>query len=237
MRRENYEMCVSPPEVVYKIDEDGSTLEPIEEVKIEIEPSLVPNVIDNLNNRKGVLLSSDDNEEGNTVLRFDVPSRGMIGFWQYIVNLSWGKAIVESGFSGYDHHRGSVSKTSKGAIISVAEGDSTAYALWDIEARGKLFIGPQIPVYNGQVIGESSVEHDVNVNPVKAKKVTNVWTKSADEAIRLQPPRLMGLEEYFAYMWDDELVDICMSGVRLRKKILSMEDWRWALWQQKSARI
>lgn len=208
MRREGFEISISPPEVLTRRNEQGIEEEPIELVSIETELDHVGQIIEVMNNRKGILLSCEDTTDGKQRLNFDVPTRGMIGFRTYLTSLSKGQAILNAEFDRYDEFRGEVKKTLKGAIISTAQGPTTAFALKDVETKGQLFVGVQTPVYAGQVIGEHVLEADMEMNPTKVKPTTNVRTHEKDDMIRLLPPRMFNVEEAIAYMRSDELVEV-----------------------------
>ena len=174
-------------------------------------------VIDNLNNRKGILLDTKQTPDGREVLFFNVPSRGLIGFRSQLIGDTRGTAVMKTEFLEYDYHRGDVKKSNKGAIISTQEGTTTAYSLRDVETKGRLFVGPGEKVYPGMVIGLHSLETDIEMNPCKAKKSTNIRSAGSDEQIKLIPKLDFGLEEAIAQARDDELVEITPESVRIRK--------------------
>lgn len=174
-------------------------------------------IIDNMNNRKAILLDSQITPDGRDVLHFSVPSRGMIGFRSQLIGDTRGTAVLKSEFLEYDYHRGDVKKSKKGAIISTAEGVTNAYSLKDIEKKGRLFVGPGEKVYPGMVIGEHTLETDIEMNPTKAKKATNIRTAGSDEQIKLIPKLVFGLEEAIAQAREDELVEITPKSIRIRK--------------------
>jgi len=173
-----------------------------------------------MTNRKGVLLTTVDTKSGKQKMMFNVPSRGLIGFRAELTSETRGTAIMSSHFIEFDEHRGSVKKIAKGAIISSSEGIATAYALKDMEAKGVLFISPGMPVYVGQVIGEHILDDDLDLNPAKTKKLTNIRTHGHEENIRLQTPRLFTLEEAVTYARDDELIEVTPKFIRIRKRVL-----------------
>ena len=154
------------------------------------------------------------------LLHFQVPSRALLGFRTELISTTKGTAIIESELHAYEEHVGDIKRTTKGAIISTATGTTTAYSLRDVEEKGPLFVSPGMPVYPGQVIGEHMLEEDIEMNPTKTKKVTNVRSVHAEEQIKLSPPRRLSLEETLAYMRQDELVELTPKWVRLRKTIL-----------------
>jgi GTP-binding protein len=228
MRREGYELAVTPPQVVMKADpkDPKKMLEPFEEVVIEVDLDYTSMIIEKLNGRKGVLMDADELADGKQQLRFKVPSRGLLGFRTELVNDTRGTALMRSQFMEYDEHAGPVKKTNKGAIISTAQGPSTAYALRDCEEKGVLFIGHATPCYAGMVIGEHVLETDMDMNPCKAKKLTNVRSVGHEDAIKLAPPRIFNLEEAVTYIRDDELVEVTPKWIRIRKRILDQNERR-----------
>ena len=184
MRREGFEVAAYPPQVVMKDTPEGK-LEPIERVEIECNSEHMTNIIDNINNRKGILLNSHKTPDNRELLIFTVPSRGLIGFRSQLIGSTRGTAVLKTEFLEYELNRGPVKKSNKGAIISTAEGFTTAYGLRDIETKGRLFVGPGEKVYEGMVIGEHTLETDMEMNPWKQKQVTNVRTHEQDEQIIL----------------------------------------------------
>eukprot|EP00347_Sterkiella_histriomuscorum_P012488 403368384 len=227
MRREGFELAVTPPEVVMQPDpkDPKKQLEPYEEVQIDTDLEYVSLLIDKINGRKGILLSADDQPDGRQMLKFKVPSRGLLGFRTELVNDTRGTALMRSQFLEYDEYCGSIKKNPKGAIISMAQGNTTAYALRDVEEKGTLFVGPNTPVYPGMVIGEYVLEDsDMEMNPTKLKKLTNIRTVGSEEQIKLQPPRLFTLEEAVTYIREDELVEVTPKWIRIRKRILDAQE-------------
>ena len=221
MRRENFELSVSPPAVLYKPDPDrpGKKLEPLEEVLMEVDEEHVGGVIEALTVRKGELLDMQHGagEGGKTKLEFLCPSRGLIGFRSVFVNETRGAGTMHRSFHGYGEYRGAMDRVRKGMIISSASGVTTTYALGQLEARGSLFVGPKVEVYEGMIIGESSRDESLEVNACKEKKLTNMRASGTDETVRLTPPRLMTLEEAIGYVQSDELIEVTPSAIRLRK--------------------
>lgn len=226
MRREGFELSVSPPEVTMKEDDNGELLEPIEIMTMEVEQQHSGAIIDSMNNRKGLLIEASDLPSGNTELKFDVPSRGLLGFRGFLTTLTRGQAVVSSEFDRFDDHRGEVKKVLKGAIISTTKGNCTAYTLKDVEQKGQLFVAPNFPVYEGLVIGEHVLDTDMEMNPTKAKALTNVRTQGKEEQIKLQGHRSFTVEEAVAYMRDDELVELTPKWIRIRKQVLSQAERR-----------
>lgn len=228
MRREGFELSVTPPQVIMKVDPNDSKkfLEPYEEVSIDTSVDYLAMIIDRLNGRKGVLLSAEDTPDGRQMIKFKVPSRGMLGFRSELINDTRGSAIMKTQFMEYDEHAGALKKNPKGAIISTTAGVSTAYSLRDVEEKGTLFIGPNTPCYMGMVIGEYVLENDMEMNPTKAKHLTNIRMKGAEEQIKLVPPRIFSLEEAITYIRDDELVEVTPKWIRIRKRILDQDERR-----------
>ena len=221
MRREGFEMAVTPPEVICQIDEvTGNKLEPYEEVSLEIDLDYVSDLVENLNNRKGILLNAEEQPDGRQMLVFKVPSRGMLGFRSFVTTLTRGTGILQSQFLEYDEWAGDVKKSSKGALISTAKGNTTSYALNKVQTKGSLYVGNNQPVYEGMVIGEHVLDSDMDMNPTKAKELTNIRTAGKEEAILLTMHRTLTLEDAVGMIRDDELVEVTPKWIRLRKRIL-----------------
>ena len=226
MRREGYEMCVSPPQVLTTTcAETGQKLEPVEEVTVDVDTEYVGTVIEMLADRKGTMIDMRDSGSGKSRLVFEVPSRGLLGFGPQVRSATHGSAIVNSLFLRNDPHLGELSKTlKKGKLISMANGTTTAYALMPLEARGRMYVGSGVEVYDGMVIGEAKEDKDLPVNPVKAKQTTNVRSKQADEKLRLTPPLAYSLEDYLTILADDEVLEVTPKSLRLRKAILDANE-------------
>ena len=189
-------MAVTPPQVVCQVcPKTGEKLEPFEEVSLEVDLEYVSDLVENLNNRKGVLLNAEEQPDGNQRLTFKVPSRGLLGFRGYVTALTRGAGIFTSQFLEYDSWAGEVKKTSKGALISTAKGMTTGYALQKIQEKGSLYVGINYPVYEGMVIGEHVLETDLEMNATKAKELTNIRTKGSEDSINLTTPRNLTLED------------------------------------------
>eukprot|EP00160_Parvularia_atlantis_P001305 Unigene11048_Nuclearia_a/m.33781 Unigene11048_Nuclearia_a/g.33781 ORF Unigene11048_Nuclearia_a/g.33781 Unigene11048_Nuclearia_a/m.33781 type:complete len:295 (+) Unigene11048_Nuclearia_a:948-1832(+) len=221
MRREGYELAVSPPSVVYR-EENGERLEPEEEVIIEVDDQYAGVVIEKLSLRKGELLSMVP-QAGKTRLVFRVPSRGLMGYRSIFMVDTHGTGVMNRVFDGYVPFKGHFEKVRKGALVSMDNGVSTTYALVLIEPRGQLFISPGEEVYEGMVIGEHSRDNDLDVNPVRTKRLTNVRTHAHEENVRLTPPRLFSLEEALGYVGPDELVECTPKAIRFRKRELNTD--------------
>ena len=220
MRREGFELQVSRPEVIYKSEESGAKLEPMEDVVMDLPENYTGAVISELNRRKGEMVSMQSHSSGITRIEYSIPTRGLIGFRGFFMSETRGEGVLTSRFSKYGPFKGEIPGRKNGVLVSMDSGDTTAYALWKIQERGVIFIDPVTPVYPGMIIGENARENDLEVNPVKEKKLTNVRSSGADEAIRLVPPRRMSLEQSIEFLDDDELLEVTPGALRLRKKIL-----------------
>lgn len=220
MRREGFELQVSRPEVIFKSAEDGSKTEPMEDVVMDVPETYSGAVIAELNRRKGEMVSMQSHSSGITRIEYSIPTRGLIGFRGFFMSETRGEGVLTSRFSKYGPYKGDIPGRKNGVLISMDSGDTTAYALWKIQERGAIFIDPVTPVYPGMIIGENARENDLEVNPVKEKKLSNVRSSGADEAIRLVPPRRLSLEQSIEYLDDDELLEVTPGALRLRKKIL-----------------
>lgn len=223
LRREDYEFQVSKPEVLYKRDEDGRLLEPIEDVTIDVDEEFVGTVIEKLGKRKAELVNMKPSQGGYTRLVFEIPTRGLVGYRQEFISDTKGSGVINSEFKEYSPFKGEIPRRSTGSIISFETGTSTAYGLNAVQSRGVLFIGPGEEVYEGMVIGSNPKGLDIEVNVCKKKAQTNIRSSSADEALRLSPPKKMSLEELLEFIEEDELVEITPKNFRLRKKILNTD--------------
>ncbi|NIZ12240.1 translational GTPase TypA [Phaeobacter sp. HF9A] len=220
MRREGFELSISRPQVLFK-EENGQRLEPVEEATIDVDDEYSGVVIEKLTgNRKGELVEMKPAGVGKTRIIAHVPSRGLIGYHGEFLTDTRGTGVLNRVFHGWTPHKGSIPGRRAGVLISMENGQSVAYALWNLEERGKMFIGAQADVYTGMIIGEHSRENDLEVNPLKGKKLTNVRASGTDEAVRLTTPITLSLEEAIAYINDDELVEVTPRSVRLRKRYL-----------------
>ena len=220
MRREGFELSISRPRVIMK-DVDGVRNEPIEEVIVDVDDEYSGAVIDKLTGeRKGDLVEMKPAGVGKTRIIAHVPSRGLIGYQGQFLTDTRGTGVLNRIFHGWAPHKGPIQGRRQGVLISTEAGVSVAYALWNLEDRGRMFIGPQEQVYVGMIIGEHSRDNDLEVNPLKGKKLTNVRASGTDEAVRLTPHIKMSLEEAIAYIDDDELVEVTPKIIRLRKRFL-----------------
>ncbi len=221
MRREGFELSVSRPRVVTKTDENGQLLEPIEEVFIDVDDEFTGVVIEKLTRRKCELVEMKPSGAGKTRIILHAPARALIGYHGEFLTDTRGTGVMNRSYLKHAPHKGTIEGRRNGVLISTDDGVSVVYALWYIQERGFLFIGGGEAVYQGMIIGENAKDDDLDVNPLKEKKLTNIRTKAADEAIRLVPPRRMSLEQAIAYIGDDELVEVTPKSVRLRKKALA----------------
>ena len=221
MRREGFQLSISRPRVLYRTDpETGERLEPIEEVQVDVDEPYSGTVVESISQRRGEMTALKPSGGGKVRLTFRVPSRGMIGYHGQFLTDTRGTGILSRTFHGFEPHRGPIEGRRTGVLISNAQGRSVAYALWNLEERGSLFIDPGIDIYAGMIIGEHNRGSDLEVNPLKAKQLTNIRAAGKDEAIRLTPPVRMSLEQAIAYIDDDELVEVTPKAVRLRKRLL-----------------
>ena len=220
MRREGFELSVSRPRVVMKTGENGEKLEPIEEVVIDVDDEFSGVVIEKMTKRKATITEMKPSGIGKTRIVFSAPSRGLIGYLSEFRTDTRGTGIMNRVFDKYDSYRGPITQYRPGVLVSMEAGSTTTYALHNLEPRGVLFVGPQVEVYSGMIVGEHSKENDIEVNPVRGKQLTNVRSVTADEKLFLAPPRKMSLEEALSYIQDDELVEVTPTTIRLRKKEL-----------------
>ena len=221
MRREGFELSISRPQVLFREDENGDTLEPVEEVTIDVDDDYSGAVIEKITGpRKGELAEMKPAGAGKTRIIAHVPSRGLIGYHGEFLTDTRGTGVLNRVFHGWTAHKGAIPGRRAGVLISMENGEAVAYALWNLEERGKMFIGAQAKVYTGMIIGEHSRDNDLEVNPLKGKKLTNVRASGTDEAVRLTTPVTLSLEQAIAYINDDELVEVTPTAIRLRKRHL-----------------
>ena len=225
MRREGYELAVSKPEVIMRRDEIGRTLEPIEEVVISVPDIYSGSVINKLNLRKG-LMQQMKSENGYTRLEYLVPTRGLLGYRSEFINDTHGEGTMVRRFDRFDEFTGEIPQRINGVAIAQEAGVTTPYAIFNIQERVQMFVGPQVKVYEGMIVGMNARSDDMVVNPCKEKKQTNMRAAGSDDNVRLTPPRVFTLEEALEFIDDDELVEIVPGDIRLRKKILSELDRR-----------
>ena len=224
MRREGFELSISRPQVLVK-EEDGQKLEPIEEVTIDVDEEYTGAVIEKITGpRKGDLVEMKPSGVGKTRLIAHVPARGLIGYHGEFLTDTRGTGVMNRVFSGWAPYKGTIEGRRAGVLISIEDGETVAYALWNLEERGKMFVGPQTKVYKGMVIGEHARDNDLEVNPLKGKKLTNVRASGTDEAVRLTPHIKFSLEQAISYINNDELVEVTPENIRLRKRFLDTHE-------------
>lgn len=222
MRREGFELSISRPRVVFQTDpETGERLEPIEDVMIDVDDEFTGIVIEKLSARKAELKDMGPSGAGKTRLTLKSPSRSLIGYQGEFLTDTRGTGVLNRVFSHYESYKGAIEGGRKGVLVSNSDGETQAYALWNLEERGVMFVGGNEKTYQGMIIGENSRSDDLDVNPMKAKQLTNVRASGKDESIRLTPPRRMTLEQAIAYIEEDELVEVTPKNIRLRKKVLN----------------
>jgi len=219
MRREGYELMVGKPEIVTK-RVDGKLMEPVEHLTVDVPEEFVGVVMEQLGTRKGEVANMHNHGYGRVRIEFRVPSRGLIGLRSQLLTDTRGTIVMNSLFDGYIEWQGEIPHRPTGALIADRDGVSTAYALWNLQERGELFVGPGVDVYEGMVIGENAKDNDLDVNVVREKKLTNMRASTADEAIRLVPFRQLNLEQAIEFIADDEFVEVTPKSLRLRKKVL-----------------
>ncbi len=220
MRREGFELSISRPKVVFQKDEKGAVLEPVEEVVVDVDEQYSGTVIDKMSRRKAEMKEMKTAAGGKTRIVFNAPSRGLIGYQGEFLTDTKGTGIMNRLFHGYAPFKGEVGERQKGALISTDIGEAVAYAIFNLQDRGVMFIGHQEKVYQGMIVGEHNRDNDLELNVLKGKKLTNVRASGADEAVVLTPPRRMTLEEMMSYINDDELVEVTPKSLRLRKRHL-----------------
>ena len=220
MRREGYEFAVSKAEVLYKTDENGKKLEPMELTYIDVPEEFSGTVIEKLSQRKGELLNMGAASGGYTRLEFSIPSRGLIGYRGEFLTDTKGNGIMNSSFNGYGPYKGDIQYRKQGSLIAFEAGEAITYGLYNAQERGTLFIGPGAKVYSGMVVGQNGRGEDIELNVCKKKQLTNTRSSSADEALRLTPPKVLSLEQALEFIDTDELLEVTPTSLRIRKKIL-----------------
>ncbi len=220
MRREGYEFAVSKAEVLYRTDEKGKRLEPMERAYIDVDEEYSGNVIQKLGERKGELLNMSSNGSGSTRLEFLIPARGLIGYRGEFMTDTKGTGVLNTIFEGYGPYKGDIQYRKQGSLIAFEAGEAITYGLFNAQERGALFIGPGEKVYAGMVVGQNGKAEDIELNVCKTKKLTNTRSSSADEALKLTPPRVLSLEQCLEFIDTDELLEITPKSLRIRKKIL-----------------
>jgi GTP-binding protein len=220
MRREGFELQVSRPDIVTKVL-DGKVMEPVEDLVIDVAEEFQGVVIAQVGMRRGTMTKMVNNGSGRVRLEFRIPARGLIGFRSQFLTETKGTGIMNHLFAAWEPWHGAIPVRTTGALVADRTGIATAYAIWNLQERGEIFIDPGAPVYEGMIIGENARAADMDVNVTKEKKQTNMRASSADEAVRLIPPRRLGLEQAIEFINDDELVEVTPSSIRLRKRVLA----------------
>ena len=228
MRREGFELSVSRPKVLFK-EEDGQKLEPIEEVVVDVDDEHSGGVVEKISLRKGKMVDMRPSGGGKTRIIFHAPSRGLIGYQGEFLTDTKGTGVMNRIYHSHEPYKGEIPGRRNGALISTGQGEAVAYAIFNLQERGTIFVKPQDKVYEGMIIGENSRDNDLDVNILKGKQLTNVRASGSDEAIRLTPPKLFSLEEMISYISNDELVEVTPENLRLRKKMLDPNDRKRAM--------
>jgi GTP-binding protein len=224
MRREGYEFHVSRPEVIFHEDEDGTTLEPYEEVFIETSADTVGSVVEMLGRRRGEMQHTETGSDGSVHMTFLVPTRGLLGFRYQFLTATRGMGVMHSILHGYGPMQGPIHSRSRGSLVAWETGPATSFGIENAEVRGVLFVGPGIEVYAGMVVGEHQRPGDLDVNIAKRKAMNNIRQSFRDIDQRLTPPRIMSLDECIEYLADDELLEVTPKSLRIRKRILDRND-------------
>ena len=219
MRREGYEMQVSKPEAITRVS-DGRTLEPIEQVVIDCPEEFIGVVTEAVGRRKGQMTKMVNHGTGRVRLEFETPSRGLIGFRNEFLTETKGTGLLNTMFLRWGDWQGTLRGRATGSLVADRTGETTTYALFNLQERGTIFIRPGIKVYEGMIIGENARAVDLDVNAIKEKKLTNMRAASADEAMRLVPPKELSLEQAIEFIGEDELVEVTPQNIRLRKRVL-----------------
>ena len=223
MRRQGYEFAVSRPKVILKKGENGETLEPMELLIVEVPDSYVGAVMEKIGSRKGELEDMSIRDGGTTHLEFRIPARGLIGYRSEFLTDTNGYGVMNNLFAGYEPFKGDIQTRDRGSIVVHETGESTAYGLFNTQDRGRLFIGPGVPVYEGMICGECAKNEDIVCNVCKKKQMTNTRASGSDDALRLVPHSTLSLEQSMEFLSDDEILEVTPKSLRLRKKILSKE--------------
>ena len=220
MRREGYEFAVSKAEVLYKTDENGKKTEPMELCYVDVPEEFSGTVIEKLSQRKGELKNMGMASGGYTRLEFSIPSRGLIGYRGEFMTDTKGNGIMNTIFDGYGPYKGDIQYRKQGSLIAFEAGEAITYGLYNAQERGTLFIGPGEKVYSGMIVGQNGRGEDIELNVCKKKQLTNTRSSSADEALRLTPPKVLSLEQALEFIDTDELLEVTPESLRIRKKIL-----------------
>lgn len=232
MRREGYEFAVSKAEVLYKTDERGKKLEPMEIAYVDVPDEFSGSVISKLSERKGELQGMSIASDGSTRLEFNIPSRGLIGFRGEFMTITKGNGILNTMFDGYGEYKGDMMYRKQGSLIAFEDGEAVTYGLFSAQDRGTLFIGPGQKVYSGMVIGQNGKAEDIELNVCKTKHLTNTRSSSADEALKLTPPKVLSLEQAIEFIDRDELLEVTPTSLRIRKRILDPRERKRAAFRK-----
>lgn len=224
LRREGFELSISRPRVLFKQDESGAKTEPYENIQVDVDDDFVGTVVESLSKRKCEMNDMKPSGGGKTRISFTGPSRGLIGYHGQFLTETRGTGIMNRNFNSYGPFAGEIEGRRNGVLIANSTGEASAYALWNLQERGKMFINPGEGVYEGMVIGQNSKDNDLEVNPLKSKQLTNIRASGKDESISLTPPVLMSLEQTISYIDDDELVEVTPKSIRIRKRHLNSVD-------------
>ena len=220
MRRENFEMTVSPPRVLLQEDDNGNKLEPLEEITVDVDEEYSSKVIDSMNRRKGKLIDLKDTGKDKKRLIFHAPTRGLMGYTSRFLTLTKGTGVINRIFHSYGKYEGEMEGRRNGALISMENGKAVAFALFNLQARGEMFVTHNDPVYEGMIVGLASKSGDLEINVMKGKKLTNMRTQGTDENVVLTPVRKMAIAEMLSMLNSDEALEITPKSCRLRKAIL-----------------
>ena len=223
MRRQGFEFAVSRPKVILRRDEQGRITEPMEELTIDVPQEYVGSVMEKLGQRKAEMTDMTSIGDTGTRLKFIIPARGLMGYRSELMTDTRGNGVMNHLFAGYEPFKGEIMERKTGSLVAHETGDTSSYGLFYAQDRGRLFVGPGIPVYEGQIVGENARAEDIVVNVCKKKHVTNMRAAGSDEALRLTPPTYFTLEQCLEFIADDELVEITPKNIRMRKRVLSKE--------------
>lgn len=223
MRRQDFEFAVSRPKVIMKRDEQGHLLEPIEELTIDVPQEYMGTVMEKLGTRRAVLNNMINENEGSVRLIFDIPARGLMGYRSELLTDTRGNGVMSHIFKDYEPYTGEIAERTRGSLIASESGEANSYGLFNTQERGRLFVRPGDPIYEGQIVGECSRNEDIVVNVCKRKHVTNMRASDSDEALRLTPPVDLSLEQCMEFIRDDELVEVTPKNIRMRKRLLTKD--------------
>ena len=223
MRRQDFEFAVSRPKVIMKRDEQGHLLEPIEELTIDVPQEYMGTVMEKLGTRRAVLNNMINENEGSVRLIFDIPARGLMGYRSELLTDTRGNGVMSHIFKDYEPYTGEIAERTRGSLIASESGEANSYGLFNTQGRGRLFVRPGDPIYEGQIVGECSRNEDIVVNVCKRKHVTNMRASGSDEALRLTPPVDLSLEQCMEFIRDDELVEVTPKNIRMRKRLLTKD--------------